>query len=85
MIAALSAALIISGTAMAGTVFATTHNAVVTVNGQSTTLRMLQNGETQSILQMAGVELGPMDRVDRETNTSGDILLNVTTGRLIFI
>jgi uncharacterized protein YabE (DUF348 family)/3D (Asp-Asp-Asp) domain-containing protein len=85
MIAALSAALVISGTAMTGTVFATTHNAVVTVNGKSTTLRMLQNGETQSILQMAGVELAPMDRVDRETNTNGDILLNVTTGRAVSV
>lgn len=75
---ALGAVLSVS-VAAAGTVMASSYSAVVTKDGQSKQLFLLTNGDTQNILNSAGIETKTGDLVLRSTNAQGKIEVNVRT------
>ena len=67
------------GLGTAGTVIATTQNAVVTKNGETKKLYMLTSDDTNDILKTAGVRTSHGDLVLRSTNAQGNIEVNVRT------
>ena len=62
-----------------GTVMANAQSAVVTKDGQRKQLYLLTNGDTQNILNSAGVSTKTGDLVMRSTNAQGKIEVNVRT------
>lgn len=66
--------------ASAGSVVAAAQDAVVTKDGKSTRLYMLQYGDTQTIVRQAGFNLREEDLVMRSTGPQGEVLISVRSG-----
>ena len=71
-------AVLTASVALTGVV-ASANSAVVTKDGQSQQLFLLTNGDTQEILNSAGIETKQGDLVVRSTNGSGRIEVSVRT------
>ncbi|HCA71237.1 MAG TPA: hypothetical protein DEP27_01390 [Ruminococcaceae bacterium] len=67
------------GLGTAGTVMATTQNAVVTKDGQAKKVYMLTDNDTNNILKTAGVKTSRGDMILRSTSSQGNIEVNVRT------
>lgn len=67
------------GLGTAGTVMASTQNAVVTKNGETKKVYMLTSSDTNNILKTAGVHTGRGDMILRSTNAQGNIEVSVRT------
>ncbi|MCH4238776.1 MAG: G5 domain-containing protein [Oscillospiraceae bacterium] len=67
------------GLGTAGTVMASTQNAVVTKNGETKKVYMLTSSDTNNILKTAGVHTNCGDMILRSTNAQGNIEVSVRT------